>query len=1041
MSKKKLASNFALRVAVTTIEKIAGVILLPLLVAGLGVEGYGYFALVVSVALVFSNVLTLRLPLAVIRFYPERREEAGPVVLVGLVYWALLVLAVLTPLGLWGERIAAPVFGKTGLARLLALAVSIGLSAMLYEFLTITFRAESRFKFLSFVDGLERIVFVLLCAVAFWWWTPSIEMVCTLLLMTTLAKILAAAGPALKGLEWTWPGRHLVRKMFLFSLPYLPYLASVWLLERSSFFYLQNSAGPATVGAFAIAFSLAAVLESAMGPLQTVLYPLVRKAYDVGDHEHGKELLTMALRMILCAGVFGALTLCLGVRHIFGLLSIHSTPPGVFLLLGLSVAVVLTLVRHVFVTILNLEMNTKVLAWTTPLVAVISLPLYVILIRSFGGEGAALGFLLATTVHTVALARFVPSSLFPSLSRRFALALICSAAVAGVFQWAFSNLSHWQYIVALIFSGLIFVALSFRMGAFTEEEKRIILQFLRIRPTISASPEPEVVAAPDSYESHGGGGQRHLRKSDSRDSYVIGTNGEQSTTRTKGRVHVQQTQRIVGLLQKIPGLRGLRSKARDEITFLRHIWQNGLWREILRRNLRRQDRKHQMPMVLDAAFTLNRESDLSSELQKSGIRFSEGTHAIYIPPQPELSRKLGEFVSFYPEDAGFKVLKNGGAPSEVSYVGQNRSYFWAGALVVGKALDLMPVANLLQALGIGPGLYDLAELAAGPSRLSMFVVEHIPSTEPNQEEWRQFMDKLAELMERKQIMTTTPDWENNDDFAPPDCSHNLVKSEKNGRLYFVDTQNFLIPDYDSYLQHQIRTATKTVHFGHKHLLRGGRYLYQQVPGVKEAGKRDTRTRWKRVKSLLAVKDIKVEGSPVLDIGCNTGMMLAEALNDGALWGIGWDKPEIISHAKSLLGALGYTRHHLVGRVLVKESPLPQDIPPHLYSRLENSIILYLAIRHHIGFIDALRQMPWRALVYEGAQDEKREELVSIIREFQEKIPCTVVDAGNASDGDCTDRPLVLFIRAESSQESSMATGEVEDAPEPLPGIATTRFIS
>jgi O-antigen/teichoic acid export membrane protein len=480
VSKRKLASNFCLRFGVTCVEKVAGVILLPLLVARLGVKSYGYYALVMSLALLYGSVLTLRLPLAVIRFYPERRERAGPVVLLGLIYWALVALGTMTAFVLFREPIAAYAFGRPGMTKLLGASIALGLAAMLYEFTTVTLRAENRFRFLSLIDSSERILYVAIIAVVAWLGFASVEAVCAILLIMTTAKLLAAVSHAVKGLRWSLPDRDLAAKMFLFSLPYLPFLASTWLVEQSSFFYIQRIAGPVAVGTFAVAYSFAGVLASAMGPLQTVLYPLVRKAYDSGDHAQGKELLTMTLRIILFIGVFGTVSLAIGVDHIFHLLAIRSAVPDRFLLIGLSTGITLTLIRHVFVTIANLEMNTRILAWTTPLVAVASVPAYLVLIRSFGVDGAALAFVLAALVQTVVLGWHVPQSLLPVPTRHYFFSLVLSVSVAGVVQWFFALFGVGSYLIGLLLSSMLLVVVAYWSGGLTGEEKATLSRFIQI---------------------------------------------------------------------------------------------------------------------------------------------------------------------------------------------------------------------------------------------------------------------------------------------------------------------------------------------------------------------------------------------------------------------------------------------------------------------------------------------------------------------------------------------------------------------------------
>ena len=461
-------------------------ILLPVLVARLGVEGYGCLALVMSLSLIFSNVLTLRLPLAVIRFYPNRRENAGAVVLVGLLYWAFLVAGAIALFLLFGKPIATYVFAKPGMTRLLGASLAVGLSSMLYEFATITLRAESRFKFISLVDGFERILFVTATSLVLWFGSPSVDAVCVILVLTTILKVLAAVGPALNRLRWTLPDQELARKMFVFSLPYLPYMASVWLLERSPFVCLERSAGPALLGVFAVAFSLAGVLETAMGPLQTVLYPQVRKAYDTRNYSEANQLFTLALRITLAVGAFGAISLCLGVRHIFQLLSIHSAIPNLFLLITLSTGITLTLVRHIFVVALNLELNTKVLAWTCPVVAVLSLPVYFVLIQMFGADGAGLAFALSTAVQTAVLRWYVPTSLRAAPAREYFFALVCSMAGAGVVQWLFGWFGPWSYLSGLLLSTIVFMGMASWSGGVSEDEKRtlfgLIQRWIRYRP-------------------------------------------------------------------------------------------------------------------------------------------------------------------------------------------------------------------------------------------------------------------------------------------------------------------------------------------------------------------------------------------------------------------------------------------------------------------------------------------------------------------------------------------------------------------------------
>jgi hypothetical protein len=217
-----------------------------------------------------------------------------------------------------------------------------------------------------------------------------------------------------------------------------------------------------------------------------------------------------------------------------------------------------------------------------------------------------------------------------------------------------------------------------------------------------------------------------------------------------------------------------------------------------------------------------------------------------------------------------------------------------------------------------------------------------------------------------------------------------------------------------------RDARDRLHFGREHLLRGGRYLYQSVPGAGESGRRDTRRRWLRIDRELRRAGIGVEDRLVLDVGCNSGMMLAEALEAGAAWGLGWDLPEIAGIGRRLLAALGFTRFTLVDASLDGDYRLGQDVPAHLAARLDGSIVLYLAVRHHVGFVGDLGELPWAALVYEGSELETTEELEQTLAPLRATCDFEIATAFDHRDGEGRSRPLAVLVRQPLPRKRSIA---------------------
>src|SRR5713226_9002567 len=123
--------------------------------------------------------------------------------------------------------------------------------------------------------------------------------------------------------------------------------------------------------------------------------------------------------------------------------------------------------------------------------------------------------------------------------------------------------------------------------------------------------------------------------------------------------------RLLEVLRRLPGVRGLRTRVLAETRAVYHAVRSGLWREMLRRRRGRGERRKQLPLAWDCNLPLEAgPNDLGSELGRLGIQYREGAHAIYVPPQPRLADKLGAFVASYPEDAGYKILKNPKGPAD-----------------------------------------------------------------------------------------------------------------------------------------------------------------------------------------------------------------------------------------------------------------------------------------------------------------------------------------------------------------------------------------
>jgi hypothetical protein len=390
--------------------------------------------------------------------------------------------------------------------------------------------------------------------------------------------------------------------------------------------------------------------------------------------------------------------------------------------------------------------------------------------------------------------------------------------------------------------------------------------------------------------------------------------------------------------------------------------------------------------------------------------YTEGGHTLYLSPAAARRSVFARVMERYPENAGLKIIKNAGGIDDTGYIRDASGHFsWIHSSITHNHRHLTLIANLFTNEGLGPRLYDLTEIQCGEHLWSAYVIEHIDGGEPSAAAWEAGLKRIRGLEKRGWIRTTLPDGYEDEEFRFPECGGNVLV-DRDDRFHYVDFQNFLLLDYEAYLRELARQAAAASHFGETRLWRGGKYLYQTVPGVRLPGKRDTDTRVDGLIALMMDARVSVEDRLVLDVGCNIGMMMAEYLRLGARWCHGWDRAAVTRHAERLLLAVGGTRFSTTGADLEPSRSLEADLPAFLKPLLDRCAVSYLNVRGHIGWLDALARLPWSFLIYEGHEGETEADLREHISQLRKQTPCRLAASRTLRDGDSDARIAAILVR-------------------------------
>ena len=401
--------------------------------------------------------------------------------------------------------------------------------------------------------------------------------------------------------------------------------------------------------------------------------------------------------------------------------------------------------------------------------------------------------------------------------------------------------------------------------------------------------------------------------------------------------------------------------------------------------------------------------DFLSELKQQDLAYSTGGHAVYIPPETVENTPFRVLSNYYPSNAGLKIVKHPGGLSESVYVSRQEGESRLHLRLIHNLRHLTLVANLLHVNGVGPRLHDLVELDCNGNLWTAFVMEHVENPVTSLAECENGIKTIRELEGRGLVKVILPSGFDDAEFQCPDCSGNAFMT-RNGEFRYIDFQNFSLTGYGEYLKSVALEAAEASHFGDKSIIRGGRYLYQSVPGLTLPGKRDIEVRMQALTALLDQAGVSVENRLVLDVGCNVGMMMAQYLKMGALWCHGWDQEVVVPHTERLLYALGCTRFSTSGGVITKPLRLQDALASHVKPHLDGCAISYLAIRGHIGWLDVLAEIPWAFMIYEGHEGETNKQTLQYLEEFNRTLPFRIAAQGEYADGDSEPRTVAVLIK-------------------------------
>lgn len=473
-----------------TILSKALMYLYRLIVARIGPEAYGELSLALGVFWVGVTLAQLGLPAGVKRHVSEyigKEDSAGTR---GAIFTSLAVtlpfaVVITVIILLSADVIAVSVFNTPSLSlyiRVLAFAIPF---QVIFKNSSVIVHAFREFKYFVYVDHIFR---------------STMVVGITILLLATghglmgavIAQAVAAILSAILILYYVQSRvfplftheatpRMQYGELISFSWPLLLSGIIGLILGWTDTFMLGALRSTSDVGVYNAALPTAQLLSVAGGALATSLFPWVIELYNTEREDGAVQMTSVTLKWIFIVTFPGLLLMVVFARPALRLLFGPTYEAGALALGILGTAYFLKTMTQYADSFIQSEDMTKLVMLNSLVAALLNVLLNYVLIKQYGGAGAAIGTTLSL-VFAGALAAAEVKYLFgvqPFKFSKFIPATIAATtaagAVFGVAQYFFMYTPRWFLFVGIILYGALYLLFFIILGGLEEEDVDILL--------------------------------------------------------------------------------------------------------------------------------------------------------------------------------------------------------------------------------------------------------------------------------------------------------------------------------------------------------------------------------------------------------------------------------------------------------------------------------------------------------------------------------------------------------------------------------------
>lgn len=403
VKKQKVISDSLFLASGHFILRLRGVVFIPIIVAAVGLEGYGAFIQIIINNLVILPIATMGLGLGFLRYTSKHEDE--DIEHLSQDYWSVfLPVAVLSLLASLLVYLASPAISKYilsgGYLNSLRLSALMVLSGAWYRVDIHYIQSRKKFKlfstyniiyeflpYLAFILGIiikEGIFFgILLCVIS-------------QILLTLILKAYV-----IRELKYCHPSQKILLKFFKFSWALTLSNFTALLLEKVDRYFIGYFMGPTEIGIYNIVYAVCSLLDNIGFPLHKYFSVYLPKLWDEGfkDKVRAQLLEGMIYFLILAGGgLVGIVYLLRPAIGIFLDQAATTDTPFEWLALLIGLGIVFMTISKIFFHLTHYREQTYLQLIYQSIAVTINLGLNYFLVKTMGIMGAGIATLVSYTV-------------------------------------------------------------------------------------------------------------------------------------------------------------------------------------------------------------------------------------------------------------------------------------------------------------------------------------------------------------------------------------------------------------------------------------------------------------------------------------------------------------------------------------------------------------------------------------------------------------------------------------------------------------------